>query len=763
MTSADPTTTLLEVAVEGYKGLESIRLPWSPRTVLYGENGVGKTNLLEAIALACGTRATMWQLVDRVDVPEPGAISMVVQSTRRLLPTCPDASLGFFDLEAGSDDPFHDIVAAAQFWVGLGIERGDSWSAAMWSGELHADVARALSSLEPAPIVRYSLEELRGVEAARQCDRGGWVHEEEGRSGDPDQVAFDRRFGRTLCLPLAPPEALVERAESLPDAFAPFRRWLDEPASTRSRYPELLELSPSSDVPVQLTWLSRERTTGEAWFDLEEAWDRAVGPTGWFLELLDELPLRVIRDHEPGMADVDAEWWLTTEAARAIEGTLDGVGLRPRVRQDDLFVASIEVVLDETSGELVGRLNDRTLFDRLSAGERTWVDVASLHAAADLDRLAATNRWRAEGVTGVSDDDRLDVLAAADEALVLEHGESSWAPDDLRLLGSAIDRIVGTAEDFLERNVVRMSVETPLAESVMVAGYESLRRSLVPTLQIHAFDEPERHLHPAAQRRVAEWLNRTSLAWTVVATHSHLFLGGDGWNHVHLQRVPEGVVARAFDPAELTVSDAISTQMGLSRGELLAFVRYVLIVEGIVDEIILNELYDLRQLGILVLPLHGVDEVRSLVELRFVGEMLDVGVGLLVDHSRPGVGGKRRPGTKEEHALDDLRSLLKGRGRQIDPFGLDGIDILTYLDDDVIRRSLPSFPGWKAVEVAARQGQKGLKDTVADLTGRHVGRHLVREVARTMAAEHIPASGDLPRVVGDIVAAANRSSEDRRP
>lgn len=76
--------------------------------------------------------------------------------------------------------------------------------------------------------------------------------------------------------------------------------------------------------------------------------------------------------------------------------------------------------------------------------------------------------------------------------------------------------------------------------------------------------------------------------------------------------------------------------MGLDHGELLVWTRYVLFVEGAADEAVLTALYGsrLRHAGITILPIGGIDEAASLAELRLVGEVLDVGFGVLADHTR---------------------------------------------------------------------------------------------------------------------------------
>lgn len=46
-----------EVTIENYKSIQSLTLPLGRVTVLIGENGCGKSNILEAIALASAAAA----------------------------------------------------------------------------------------------------------------------------------------------------------------------------------------------------------------------------------------------------------------------------------------------------------------------------------------------------------------------------------------------------------------------------------------------------------------------------------------------------------------------------------------------------------------------------------------------------------------------------------------------------------------------------------------------------------------------------------
>ncbi len=708
----------------------------------------GKTNLLEVLALACGTRASLWQVARRALVPDPGAVSVMVQGPPRLLPVSPDASLQFTGRDVALSSPFDGLAAAGAWWQALGVERGTTWSEGIRSGVLPDEVARLVQHVSRRPLIRYHLESIGGVNEARLHQRGRWLLDED-VNGDPTTVTFGRRFSRTLALPAPPPKWLMSKADDLPELFAPFRRWLAEPADERSAHPDLLELTPSADIPVQLTWLATERTTAEAWFDLYEAFESALMPTSHLLADLKSRGLGAEADDDIYLAY--AKWWLSVEAAEAAAPVLrtGAPGLTISAEDDD--ESMLAVYLSSDSSRPLGFLRDTLLFDRLSSGERTWLDTALAHSAAELDELGVRNAWRSLGLGAVSEQ--------CSEALAAEYlsAEPSYEVEDLRRIGSTIDRESGGPEAALAGRVRSDQAPVDLQETIWMMSMPGLEAMLVRPRPVRVHDEPERHLHPGRQRAAAEALDGVDAHDTIIATHSHLFLGRPGWQHIHLRKTDGGQIEiHSFDPAELGLDDDLVKELGLNRGELLAFTRYVLFVEGLVDEIVLTGLYGslLNDAGVLVLPMSGIDEVASLTELRLIGQVLDVGVGVLADNARAGIldtGVLPSSATKEEEALVELQRLLRRRGSRIDVYGLKEVDVIAYLDEGAIRQVAPGFPGWEAVRAEARRTRSPFKDVVEQLAGVRVRRHLVTDVVRRMVATGAPARGDLPAVVTAIV------------
>jgi len=745
---------ILELAIDRYKNLDRVRVEWGPRVVLYGMNGTGKTNMLEALALALGNRATMWQLADRAVAPAADAIQITMRTNGRQLPLPPTVSMKNGEpLGTDKRPPWGTqwVGSSGLFWSWLGVTRGDSWSEAIHSGVVDARLATLLAVQAAAPIIRYRLQEVHGLEEARCCDRSRF----DEVLPDPSGVTFDRVFSRCLCVEGDVPEWLVDLAAELPDPFTPLRRWLDEPSELRGPYADLLELPPSNTIPACVVWLSAERTEREAFFDLWEASDAAVGPIEALLDYADYLLLHE-HDEEEGERPnvVHAEFTVSEIAADVVKRVASDVA--PDLDAYVITEGIASLTIQSSNKAPAGSLWNFETFRHLCSAHRVWLDIALARAAAELELRVSGVRWMLVGLGRLAEEERLaaGILVADQLDEVLETW--TWHGRDLDELMRQVQRVLGSPEQVAEkyqRDVLYRFADASEAERRYVAE-TGLETALDRPLTVHVLDEPERHLHPQAQRETAARLS-TALddACLVLATHSHYFLGKPGWRHIHLGQTPDGNVATFFDPAELTIRHSIAGDMGLTNGELLTRYRYVLFVEGPADQAVLRALYRawLDEAGILVLPMHGIDGVASLAELELIGTVIAVRCGVLADntlqsHLQPGYSGKL---TKEER---ELRNLKHRRGH-LDVFGLKHPDILAYLDEMEIQREVPEFPGWHQLEQAMHRGES-LKDAFERVTGERPTVRLITTVATAMARSSTIASGDLRDVVASIVAAA---------
>ena len=651
------------------------------------------------------------------------------------------------------------------------------------SGAVEAELADLLAAAGRRPLIRYRLESIDGLAKAAATDRGESIRNDEVRY-ELDEVGalqFTRRFSRTLCLKGLPPDWLVERSDSLPDAFAPLRSWLDQPEGVRSPHTDLLTLTPTDRIPVQTVWMATERTSAEAWFDLWSTLAEATVNCRGLFETLSDLPVWsrswAADGHDVYLEDLEdrASYWLAWQAAEAAQQVIHPIFPSFGIYADGPHAGDIAMY---SSGSVAPHIEDTGLsetgfLERLSSGERAWADAALANAAAEVEVQGWASLWRDKAIARLSASDRLD--AALDALGPRENDLDPADADDLTAIVDRLDRRLIAIDDYLadpepalndlqlgpeHRDVVEEVKRNLGARAAFSPGVREVREMPV---RLTAYDEPERHLHPAAQRRTAAALDHVRGDHVVIATHSHLFLGRPGWRHLHLSRTAEGTVLGEFDVSDLDQASTITMEMGLDRGELLSFVRYVLIVEGIVDRIVLETLYGnlLDAAGILLLPLHGIDEVNSLAELTIVGELLDVGVGVLADHARAKhLEADRLPkdATKEERALLDLRRQLARRGRTVDPFGLKRVDIIAYLDERIVRERFAGFPGWEALERQARRHGRAFKDEFEAVTGAPIRYGLVKRLVESMATAGLPAPGDLPHVVARIVERAGEAS-----
>ncbi len=105
-------------------------------------------------------------------------------------------------------------------------------------------------------------------------------------------------------------------------------------------------------------------------------------------------------------------------------------------------------------------------------------------------------------------------------------------------------------------------------------------------------DEPERHLHPTAQREAAKWLQdfaaRTN-TYVVAATHSPAMLSAGGARYVHVERRhDDSVEAIEIDAIDLRRHFATNSRLGFDQGELLTAIEQYIVVEGEHEEIVLT-------------------------------------------------------------------------------------------------------------------------------------------------------------------------------
>jgi len=319
--------------------------------------------------------------------------------------------------------------------------------------------------------------------------------------------------------------------------------------------------------------------------------------------------------------------------------------------------------------------------------------------------------------------------------------------------------------DVLGRGVARwVAIAVRAAARRLLSGHSTQGAAPIPGVLL--IDEPEAHLHPGAVKSVARWLverNREDGIGVVVATHEVEFLDlpADSAQLVYVSRKP-GQYSRADAVGAdlLGALEAHADDVGLSRGQILLRSKAVLVVEGTQDVAVLRRYYDrrLREGRVLVLPLHGLNEALSLLELEFLAR-LDVPLVLLCDNAREELLRRGRlPGTPtaEEHKVFLLLLSLRGAARlHVVSHGLP--DIVAALPEAAVEAAVRAagggtFPGWARLAEGARRRKVSLKDHFAQRLGVTVDGAFVDHVLR--AAGPAAPAPELDRAMQEALAVA---------
>lgn len=707
---------LNELYIRRYKNLESLRVSLAHRVVVHGQNGVGKTNLLEALALVAGSDITSYQVARRAVLPGPGDIEVVsgLNGQTTAIPwTAPK-----------------DVVA--DWWMSIGVEGMlGSWPEGIKRSSLPDEIKGAV--VDPSTCaLRYSLVAVEGLEALSSHDRGvDWSDVE-----DYALPTLRRSFLVALCVPRGVGEDLRSAQRLLPTSVRPLVGGEVDPDP--GDWVDVLAMPPASQVPFQVCWLVNERSDHELWADCSMGLATAATGirrlTSTAEEVLDQVDWSGDTSDD---SDFLASWLLTNRADAAIRSLAPHLLLDP---DDDGF--SVEV---DQAGKRVrlGGPGDQSWMSRLSSGERVLVDEALLDA---LDRLGQD--CFAATIASAFLASARDRFVAGDDALLdlqmdmQEHYEvvkgGFWTHEDLDLLLSWARR---TFEQF---------AGTPMPNGRL------------PVVRV--FDEPERHLHPLAQQRLAEALRLRKEEQIIVSSHSPTYLELRGWTHVSLTRSHDGVHANVFDPMELEVTQDFARGMGLQPADLLNLCRYVLIVEGPHDKAFLDGYAGnrLRGRGVLIIPMHGIDHALQLADLNLLGR-LGLPAGTLVDHGVTKAGKPRD--SKESREILKALKLAKSRGRHFDDFRLERPDIIAYINDNVMREEAPDFPGFRAVESRwMRERDRDYKQLASEMaSGYKFHPNSIRELARRSAQAAGKPPPDLTEFLAKLEAAADSAGQHRTP
>lgn len=225
--------------------------------------------------------------------------------------------------------------------------------------------------------------------------------------------------------------------------------------------------------------------------------------------------------------------------------------------------------------------------------------------------------------------------------------------------------------------------------------------------QLYLLDEPEAALHRSAEAQMADYftqLARSTETHMIVATHSPELLETATARVYEVSRPREGWrLLQVLDSA----TRENMTALGLQPSDLLRRQRGLVLVEGLHDEVVLEELFgeEMRRLRVETLPLRGTTEL-SPAKISFLFDYTPAHVFLMLDNVQTdelasvwerSLAYLREGEDSEAEALvsnatclattDEgkklkkvlLEILLNNRAHRVTPFGLSRGDIVEYL------------------------------------------------------------------------------------
>lgn len=352
-------------------------------------------------------------------------------------------------------------------------------------------------------------------------------------------------------------------------------------------------------------------------------------------------------------------------------------------------------------------------------------------------RFLPISRWTSLGR-------KLDVSLVEEEVL----GDACPAIP-FGLLGSAVQRWVAAAlrqacQDLINGRVQICQIDGTGKPRLLYAGEErqaiDILREQASLGQLEPFisiepsrdrtllliDEPEQHLHPEGQEKLAKWLasearkaGGTGQQSIIVATHSPAFLSlaPESASIIHIVRIAGKTQAVPLEQEMLSSLDRIAndlrfdmlaSHLGLGRAGLLQLLRGVVIVEGEWDRRLLIEFWgdEMARHRLLAIPLHGLDRYQALTEGHIIRK-LGIPVILFVDNvvkSHVLAASEPVDLTKEERTARQIVSRLEASGVRYCIVTFGEPDVIVALPEEGVRRWLRSkksgvsFPGWEELK-----------------------------------------------------------------
>lgn len=396
---------------------------------------------------------------------------------------------------------------------------------------------------------------------------------------------------------------------------------------------------------------------------------------------------------------------------------------------------------------------------------------------------------------------QLAVREAAARIMNLAQIIFSWGERAAEPAFNAMRGLISEEEAREDLNEIKNTIELALAaldqpadepgDSIIASGLEPIPETTIqgnPNTgewsifrpRLYVIDEPEQRLHPALQRKAAQWLVNLMGAWgskCLLATHSFAFIDLPGTVSAYeVFRSANQATLKAFDITAFSPHAQLARAIGLDRGELLSRWRAFLFVEGLADAAVIEELCaeTLAHTRIRVVPVHGHRHHAGLLDMTLLVDAVSVPIAVLLDSiSQQDVADLRACSARDRaRAMEEgselgtaarIIDLELKRERSIEIFTIGVYDIFDLLDEQVIRdlsrprASSSTFPGHAAARASfsyasRRRDQAGYKKFLADTYGVSTNATAMRRVARTMHDRGIP----VPKAIADVLTDVER-------
>jgi AAA domain, putative AbiEii toxin, Type IV TA system len=711
---------LTEVSLTDFKGVE-MRLPWSRINVLFGPNDAGKTNVLEGISSAFG----------ETDLARPSDASGSIAPQLRAL------------IELEPDEADDELLAALLQWdhvdpifpVAARHPQGDSASRRMigeaphtasparlrWfgSGTRTRSFTLAGTYVDSFPGDVDTLEEVRG-KLYKRALRAIKRRTSDAPEADVDilltaglysrRLLFEKGRVTWLCPSLDDcEEGVLDAAERLAQSG-----WRTDVVLG----PLVAQLGDRN--PVQQPFLQMMDKRDFRPFDI--VWATAG------LEQSDDLERPLRRAFDRSYEEIRRLGILSREILR----------LLPSSDEEDKYAEVLRRLAEDAKVTSNASPRDRWLrnFPMDPIAPSKWVQRMALLVGAGANRLAAPL---------VRDAGELEIIVRHPSHWLGDHGHrlepslhqphrSAPTPFSELGLGLRFWSAVAVLEAATEQVMVRAtsaSMLSSMMESLRARrargetdaddpyGLVDFEPEFGDRKRLLIVDEPERHLHPRAQREIARWLAESpDTRDTLIATHALPFLDmpSEECSYMLVTREADGVT-RANDITDNMFDslERMSVAAGLSgRAEALQTLRCVALVEGAHDERVLQHFFggELARNRVLVAPVRGASKVSAIVDAPWLSR-LEVPFVILFDEVETSIiEGSKRPGGGDlaaQAVWDLLRHWQGPRPRPyVASFGL--ADIFRALPEDCVRRAVKrvggSFPGWTAIDAAFEAASK---------------------------------------------------------